>query len=522
MKRILTAKEAVQGIPDGSVIASAGVIGWTVPDAILAALGSRFESEEEPRNCTFFFPTGGGDALTIRGMDQVAKKGLMKRIVSGNYVNTRNPETGQRPDLMNLIQGDEIEAYSWPIGAGVHWLREVTRKSPGYLTKIGLGCYIDPRKRGGKFTALCEEELVKVVNFEGEEYLFYPTWNLDYGFIRASASDSEGNLSFDEEPLISTNIAIALAVKACGGKVIAQVKRIEDGARLAADKRIPGSLVDEIVVVEDAPMTTHIDFDPAYLGKESIEASTLPKPPMGPDKVIARRGALEVRKRELSIFGFGASSDIPLVMAEQGLFDEGKVKEYWFTTEHGPHGGIVMSGWQFSANVNPDALLDGVTQFDLINGGLCEFTALSFAQMDESGAVNVSKFGNANPGAGGFIDIAHNAKRLIFTGTFTTGGLKVAFENNELKILQEGKVKKLAKVAEDVTYPVIEGVRERNQSAMLITERAVFNITSDGYELVEIAPGIDLQKDVLDQMDFAPVRIADPLPLMAKELFENV
>jgi len=522
MSKITDVHEAVKLIQNNSVVASAGVIGWTVPDALLQALGERFESEQSPRDLTFFFPTGGGDAFEVRGQDQVAKLGLMKRVVSGNYVNTRDPHTGERPKLMQLIQSNAIEAYSWPLGAGVHWLRELTRGSPGYLTKVGLGCYIDPRNRGGKFTSKCQEDLVKVVNFEGEEYLYYPTWKIDYAFIRASSADEMGNLSFEDEPLISVNIALALAVKASGGMVIAQVKRIVDRhSRLACDSHIPASLVDKIVVVEEAPMSTGIPYDPTFLGREQRSMNDLPKIPMSADKVIARRGAMEVPQRELCIFGFGASSDIPLVMAEQGLFEGNGIDEYWFTTEHGPHGGIVMSAWQFSANVNPEALMDGVTQFDLINGGLCKFTALSFAQMDSRGVANVSKFGNANPGAGGFIDIAHHAKRLIFTGTFTTGGLKVDFDGGQLNIRQEGKVKKLAQIAEDITYPVIEGVKQRNQRAMLITERAVFNICEDGYELIEIAPGVDLQRDVLDQMDFAPVRIADPLTKMLAHLFQE-
>ncbi len=520
MKKLCSASEAVQCVTSNSTIASPGVIGWTVPDALLRALGERFETEQTPQGLTFFFPTGGGDAFEVRGMDHVAKAGLMKRIVSGNYVNTRDPATGERPKLMQLIQSNAIEAYSWPIGAGVHWLREVTRGSPGYLTKVGLGCYIDPRNRGGKFTDKCQDDLVRLVNFEGKDYLFYPSWKLDFGFIRASSADENGNLSFEDEPLISTHIATALAVKACGGTVIAQVKRIvKKHSRLACDSRIPASLVDKVVVAEDAPMTTGTPFDAAYLGKQRRTPADLPKIPMSSDKVIARRGALEVRKHELSIFGFGASSDIPLVMAEQGLFDGDAIDDYWFTTEHGPHGGIVMSAWQFSANVNPDALLDGVTQFDLIDGGLCKFTALSFAQMDARGVVNVSKFGNANPGAGGFIDIAHHAQRLIFTGTFTTGGLKVDFEGGRLNIRHEGKVKKLTREAEDITYPVIEGVQERGQKALLITERAVFKICADGYELIEIAPGVDLQRDVLEQMEFVPVRIADPLPHMPTQLF---
>jgi propionate CoA-transferase len=227
----------------------------------------------------------------------------------------------------------------------------------------------------------------------------------------------------------------------------------------------------------------------------------------------------EVRKGELSIFGFGAATDVPLVMSEQGLFDGGALADYPGTTEHGAYGGIVMPGWQFSANINPDAILDGVTQFDAIDGGLCTFTALSFAEFDAQGVVNVSKFGSANPGAGGFIDIAQNAKRLIFAGTFTTGGLAAEVLDGQLVVTREGKIRKFVTEAASITYRAADGVRDRHQEALIVTERAVFRVAADGLELLEIAPGIDLQTQVLDLMDFAPVRISDPLPLMAAAHF---
>jgi propionate CoA-transferase len=246
----------------------------------------------------------------------------------------------------------------------------------------------------------------------------------------------------------------------------------------------------------------------------------LPKLPWGADKIIARRAYTELPKRQLTILGFGAASDMPLVMAEDGVLNENTVGDYWCTTEHGSYGGVVMTGWQFSANMWPEALIDGISQFDAIDGGLCKCTALSFAEFDAAGVVNVSKFGAANPGAGGFIDIAHNAKKLLFTGTFTTGGLTVSFDGEKLKIDKEGKNQKFVSQAAHITYRVSEGVQARGQQAMLITERAVFNITPAGLELIEIAPGIDLQKDVLDQMNFVP-KISSSLKIMESWLFTD-
>lgn len=520
MSKVVSADAAVSLITDGQTIASTGVIGWITPDTTLAALGRRFRDTGSPRNCTFYFPCGTGDAQEIGGMEHVAIEGLMKRIVSGSYVNPVNPRTGERPKVMQLIRGNRIEAYSWPIGASMHWLREVARRSPGYLTRIGIGSYIDPRLGGGKFTTLCRDDLVELVTLKGEEHLFYPTFPLDAGIIRAASADEFGNLSWEDEPLISSSVHIALAVKACGGKVIAQVRRIVPRhSRPASSVRLPGVLVDAIVVDPEQMMCTETPYDHGYLGYGRKPLSFLPRLPLSPDKVVARRVAREVRPHEVSIFGFGASSDAPLAMAEDGLLAGDRIHDYHFTTEHGPFGGFVMSGWQFSANTNPDALFDGLTQFDFIDGGLCPFAALAFAQFDAANNVNVSWFGNANPGAGGFIDIAANAQRLVFAGTFTTGGLDCAIGSDGLTIAREGKVRKFVQRAEHVTYPVTDGIVRRGQGARIITERAVFDVEAGGLVLVEVARGIDVRRDVLDRMEFAPVRVKDPLPLMEAALF---
>lgn len=515
MSKVTTAQDAVSSIPSKATVASAGVIGWVTPDKVLKALGERFAETAAPRDLTFYFPCGTGDAMGIKGMDHVAREGLMKRIVSGSYINPVDPETGKRPELMRLIRENKIEAYSWPIGATMHWLREVARNSPGYMTRVGLGTYADPRHGGGKFTEKATEDLIRVIELDGEELLFYPSWPIDVAILRAATADANGNLSWEDEPLTTSNIALALAAKASGGKVIAQVRRmVPVGNRPASQNRLPGVFVDQVVVDPDMMMTTDVPYDAAYFGGQHKDIATLSAPPFSADRIIANRIAPEVRKHELSIFGFGAATDVPLVMAENGTFDDGAIYDYPGTTEHGAYGGIVMPGWQFSANINPDALLDGVTQFDAIDGGLCKFTALSFAEYDAEGVVNVSKFGAANPGAGGFIDIAQNAERLIFAGTFTTGGLRADVDGGKLVIAREGKVRKFVQQAASITYRVQEGVSTRNQKALIVTERAVFNCASDGLELTEIAPGIDLQTQVLDLMDFAPVRIADPLPLM--------
>jgi propionate CoA-transferase len=516
--KVCDAATAVAVITDRQSVACTGVLGWITPDAVLQALGERFERTGSPRELTFYFPCATGDAMGIAGMDHVAKPGLMRRIISGSYINPRHPVSGARPALTELIRTNQVQAHSWPIGASMHWLREVARGSPGYLTRIGLGTYIDPRHGGGKFSGLAEDGLVEVVRFRGEEFLFYPSWPLDVGILRASTADEHGNLSFEDLPLTSVNLALALAVKASGGTVIAQVSRIVPrGSRAAHQVRIPGALVDHVVPVTGQPVGTDVLSDPGYLAPVPDAVQRLPRLPAGADKVIARRVAQELRPGETTILGFGGSSDAILVMAEDGVLDGGRMHDYIFTTEHGPFGGVVMNGWQFSANYSPEALLDGASQFDFIHGGGCDFAVLAFAQIDAAGNVNVSRFGEASPGGGGFTDIAESVRRLVFAGTFTTQGLQVSSEDGRLRVREEGRVVKFVPEVELITYRAGAGVR-RGQQARIITERAVFDITAGGIVLTEIAPGVDLRRDVLERMGF-PVTVADDLRTMDPALF---
>jgi propionate CoA-transferase len=487
---------------------------------MLKSIAKRFELEGAPSNCTFYFPVGTGDAIEIKGMDHVALSGLMKRIISGSYINPANPRTGERPRLMQLIHSNQVQAYSWPIGATMQWLREVARKGPGLFTEIGIGCYIDPRQSGGKLNEAAKEDLVFVREVEGKEYLFYPTFPIDVAVVRGTTSDTFGNLTMEKEPFLSSVLPLAMAAKSSGGRVIAQVERIvERGSLTPQMVRVPGCLVDAIVVDPHQVMGSECHYMPQASGEIKGLLEDLPKIPFGIDKVIARRAAQEVRRGELGIFGFGAAGDVPLILGEEGQLDNSKLYDYQFTTEHGAHGGVLLREWQFSANYNPEAIVDCAAHFDFIDGGGCPFTALAFAEFAADGTVNVSKFGTYTPGAGGFIDIAHNARRLVFTGTFTGGGPKMKIGNGRCIVEREGKFKKFVQEAQQVTYSVSRGVKERNQQALIVTERAVFAVEKEGLVLMEIAPGIDLQQDVLNQMEFPPARILSPLPLMDPVLF---
>ena len=518
MSKIVQIDDALSVIREGDTIGAAGVIGWLVPDRLLAGIASRFRNGSGPGNLSFYFPVGVGDALDIPGMDHIAVPGLLKRVIGGNFVNPTNPKTGRRAEMMRMIIDNEVEAYAWPIGASMHFLREVARNGPGYLTEVGLGTFIDPRHEGGKMNARTTENLVHVQEFDGKEYLYYPKFPLQVALLRASLADELGNLSLADEPLHSASLALALAVKASGGTVIAQVsKTVPAGTVPAAQMNIPAALVD-YVVVADGQMTTGIDYDARYLSGKFDLQDFKADFPTGIEKVIARRAARELRKGEVSIFGFGAATNIPLILAEEGMFDDGGIHRYRHTTEHGVFGGIVMSGWQFSANLYPEALIDGPSQFDFIDGGGCKFAALSFAQLDAAGNINVSKFAGFSPGSGGFIDIATNARRLVFVGTFTTAGLKMDVAKKALTIRAEGKIRKFVKKADQITYPLAKGVTERAQHALIITERAVFEMRGDRLVLVEIAPGIDLQRDIINQMEFV-IDIASDLRPMDEALF---
>jgi propionate CoA-transferase len=518
--KIVSFEKAAGLIPDRTTIGCCGVIGWLTPDRMLRAIAERFANESAPQGCTFYFPCGTGDSIEIKGMDHVALPGLMKRIISGSYINPRHPKTGERPRLMQMIHANQVEAYSWPIGATMQWLREVARKGPGLFTTVGLDCYIDPRQTGGKINDAAKDDLVFLRELNGREYLFYPTFPIDIAIIRGTTADSYGNITMEREPFLSSVLPLAMAAKSSGGKVIAQVSRIVERGTLSAQMvRIPGCMVDAIVVDPNQVMGSECAYMPEASGELRGHLDGLPKIPFGVDKVIARRAARLVPAGEVSIFGFGAAGDAPLILAEEGRLTGDNLYDYHFTTEHGPHGGILLRDWQFSANYNVEGIVDCAAHFDFIDGGGCGFAALAFAEVDEKGAVNVSKFGTYAPGAGGFIDIAHNAHTLVFTGTFTGGGPQLKLGGGKCVVEKEGKFKKFVRQAQQMTYPLLKGVRERHQAAFIVTERAVFSVREKGLVLIEIAPGIDLQRDVLDQMEFPPAEILDPLPLMDAALF---
>lgn len=512
--KVVSAKDAVRLVSDGDTISVCGVIGFLCPDTVLAALGKRFAAEGSPGNLTLVTPVAVGDVYDIPGMDHLARPGMLKRVISGSFVIGTSPKTGQRAQLVQSILSGEVEAYNFPIGALMALHREIGAGRPGLLTEVGLGRFVDPRITGGKLNDATSEDLVQVVELLGKEYLFYKAFPVNVAIIRGTTADEKGNLTLEHEGMFSGVFDIALAAHNSGGKVIAQVKRIAAAGSLHPQMvRVPGVLVDAIVVDEHQKQGTGIDYDPTVSGEVRSTSDRLSPMPLGPEKVICRRSLMELAEGEMVILGFGVPAGVPSVAAEEGVLDQ-----LTFTIEHGAIGGIPLTGFQFGVAANPEVILDTPCHFDLIDGGGIDACCLAFAEVDPWGSVNVSKLPNLIPGCGGFMNITQKARKLVFGGLFSAGGVEVAVEEGRLKIHREGKFCKFVPAVQHLT---LEGhsVIARGQRAIYITERAVFELREDGLVLTEIAPGVDLERDLLSRMQIR-VKVSDQLRLMDERIFQ--
>lgn len=505
--KVITAEEAAALVESGSTLAISGSGGGLgEPTALMRALGERFASQGTPKELTLCHATGLGDQDTI-GNDLLAYEGLVRRDIAGHL--------GMAPKMAKLISENKLEAYNFPQGVLCHMFAAVAGKKPGVITKVGLGTYIDPRLEGGKMNEVTTEDLVRVVEFDGEEWLYWRRFHFDVAFIRGTTADELGNISFEEEGALLEGIHVAQAVRNCGGVVIAQVKYLAEAGSLdPMQVRIPGIYVDHIVVDPKQKQTTLDDFNPAFNGRVRVPMASIKPRPLDAKKVISRRAAQELFEGAVVNLGFGVPDGIAAVAAEEGILDQ-----FTLTVEQGAVGGQPAGGVIFGVAYNPQAIISEVDQFSFYDGGGLDVAFLGMAQTDSHGNVNTSKLGSRLTGCGGFINITQNAKKVVFCGTFTTKGFKATVGDGKIVIDQEGEINKFVDHVDQVTFSG-EYAGKKEQSVLYVTERAVFELTSAGtVRLTEIAPGIDLEKDILERMSFAP-EVADPLPQMDSRFFQ--
>ena len=507
MKRgkIVSVEDAMRVIRDNDTVAIDGFVGYS-PEELLCGLSDRFLKTGEPKNLTLIFAAGIGDSKE-KGMTRLAHEGLLKRVIAGHL--------GLAPGLQKLALAGKIECYNFPQGVITHMYRDIAMHNPRTLSAVGLGTYVDPRLGGGKVNHVTQEDLVELIHFDGKEFLAYKTLPIHVALLRGTTADMDGNITMEKEPLTLEMLPIAMAAKNSGGFVMVQVERIADRHALNPRQvRIPGILVDCVIVAkpENHWQTFGTQYNPAFSGEFKIPTATVEALPMDERKIIARRAAFELHPNMVVNLGIGMPEGLANVANEEGIFDY-----ITLTAEAGSIGGIPSGGLNFGTATNMDCLVCMHQQFDFYDGGGLDLACLGLAQMDTQGNVNVSRFGSKLAGCGGFIDISQNAKKIVFAGTFTAGGTELAIEDGKLKIVKEGSQKKIVRNVEQITFSG-QTAQKGDQQIYYVTERCVFELGPEGVELTEIAPGVDLEKDILNQMEFKP--IIKNLRLMDERIFK--
>ena len=516
MGKHITPAEAAALIPDGAVVSVSSSSGLGCPDLMLKAIGERFAQTGHPREITTLHPIAAGDMSGIKGVDHIAKKGLLKRILAGSYPS--GPSTAEPPLIWQMITGNEIPAYNIPSGILFDMHREAAAKRPGVLTKVGLETFVDPDRQGCAMNALAAETpVVKRVSFENEEWLFFPAIVPQVAIIRATTADEHGNLTYEHEGATLGGLDQALAARNNGGIVIAQVKRItKQGALKPHDVRVPGMLVDYVIVDPEQKQTTLTEYDPAISGEIFRPLDSFSVPDFNVQKVIARRVARELQAASCVNLGFGISANVPRILLEEGL--HGAVT---WVIEQGAVGGVPLLDFAFGCASNADAYMPSPYQFTYFQGGGFDASLLSFLEIGRDGSVNVSRLSfrpHVTAGAGGFVDITARARKIVFSGMFNAGA-KLSVSNGKLVIEKEGKLKKLVEAVEHVTFSGPRAIAQ-GQDITYVTERCVLKLTPEGLLLTEIAPGVDLQTQVLDQSEF-PFIVSPDLRLMDAALFDE-
>ena len=511
---VLTAREAADLVPDGAVVSVSSSSGLGCPDATLEGIGLRFEETGSPRGLTTVHPIAAGDMYGIRGIDHLARPGLLRTVVAGSYPS--GPSRAEPPLIWQMIERDEVQAYNLPSGVLFQMHRAGASGQPGVFTQVGIDTFVDPRQQGGRMNAATNDDLVEVTSVRGSEYLFYPAVEPDVAIVRATTADAQGNLTFEEEGSVLGALDQAYAAHNRGGIVIAQVKRLADTGSLHPQAvRVPGILVDAVVVDESQLQTTATPYDPAISGDVRKPLDIIEPAPWGLEKVIARRAALELDFGETVNLGFGVSALVPRVLVE-----EGQGEEVTWVIEQGAVGGVPLTGFAFGCALNPQALMSSIDQFTLLQGGGFDHAMLSFLEVDREGNVNVHHLPgrrHVTAGVGGFADITSGARSLVFSGSFTAGRRDIRLTADGLHIATDGTIPKFVERVSAVTFSGRQAL-QRGQRVRYVTERCVIELRPQGLTVIEIAPGVDLQTQVLDQAA-CPLLVSDDLRVMDQRLF---
>ena len=505
LNKVIPVADAVALIRQGDVLAVAGYGGNGTPEELLVALERRFLDSGGPRNLTLVYAGGQGDGKE-RGLNRLGHENLLKRVIGGHY--------GLVPRIERLAVENKIEAYNLPEGAITHLYRDIAAGKPGTLSKVGLGTFVDPRIEGGKVNAAATEDIVELVTIGGAEALFFKAFPIHVAFIRGTTADPDGNVTMEKESLRLECLTLALAARNSGGVVLCQVERVAQSGSLDARRvRIPGIFVDAVIVArpENHMQNYGTQYNPALSGEVRIPLESLPAPPLDEKKVIARRAALELMPNSVVNLGIGLPDMIGAVANEERIQDL-----MTLTVDPGVIGGVPLGGLDFGAAINFSAAIEHPTQFDFIDGGGLDSAFLGFAECDRTGNVNASRFGKRISGCGGFINISQNSKKVVFLGTFTAGGLTTEVCDGKIAILTEGRHRKFVASVGQITFSGALA-SERGKEVLYVTERCVFALGPDGLELIEVAPGIDLDKDILALMPFQP-RVDSP-KIMEAALF---
>lgn len=510
--KFITGQQAAELIKDGDTIATVAMTLVGASETVLKALEKRFLETGSPKNLTLFHSCGQSDRE--RGIGHLAHEGMVTRIIGSHW--------GLQPRWMEMIAGNKVDAYCMPQGQMAQLYRSMACGLPGKLSKVGLQTFLDPRLEGGKMNERTQmlPDLIDVIEINGDEFLLYHSIPLNVVLIRGTKADEMGNITMEEEAMKLESLSAVLAAKRFGGIVIAQVKHeVEKGTLHPKQIEVPGVHVDAVVVCdnpqEDHRQTSSWFYDPSYCGDIRTPVRSTQQDKLDARKVIGRRAMMLLQKGAVINLGTGIPNDvIGKIAAEEDLQDD-----IMITVESGIYGGVSAGGIDFGISKNPTAIVSHSDQFDYYNGAGVDFTFMGVGEMDCEGNVNSTKMGNICPGAGGFVDITQNAKNVVFCTTFTAKGLEIDFSDGKVKIKKEGQVKKLVEKVLQISYNGLLA-REKGQKMHVITERAVFELRKEGPVLIEIAPGIDLKKDILEQMEFTPI-IDSKLKITDAKIYEK-